>query len=965
LKDQSKAMQLLQIFEQSAKPGQNRIPLHFSYLCLLQQEQDGSYSIALELAAGTKKHHIITQPYRFLDAVLHHKTYAMSRGFRYEPELYSIDSNALTICQLLWQQLQLFSEYEAVKMKLIPVQGSLWHRLEPILEQEPRVQLQYYLDSLPLDEQLQVFDQLQFSSDKLPITLSIMHTDSYYRINGEQLQSLVLLPNYELACWKGMLYRISWEQGKQLLQLANLLQEEAGQLLLEQDALSQFIDQAVPQLQRIITIHIADDIAGKLTSTPLQAAIYLDRIRERLLIGVEFHYGSLSIQPFQPAGTATHHDFIVLRERDKEDAILNLLLELPGLQTEGGMIIEGDDDEYTFFRTILPQLKQLAQIHATTAVKLRYVTEQVYPQLKLSWEEKSNWLQYSFSMKGISDQELKQLLAALVQKRKYYRLSQGTLLSLENPQYDALLRMMKELGLTHPNKYDERIPLQRAIPAMLAMDQAEGIMLSRSLRQFLNSIRNPEQLNAPLPQMITAQPRDYQLDGYQWMTNLAQHQLGGILADEMGLGKTLQAIMFLVSQYEMGSAAMDRQLVVTPASLLYNWEHELQRFAPGVEVAVLEAEQFSHLKHKEAWQQAHIWIVSYQTLRSQLNFFEGHHFHTIICDEAQAFKNDYTKTSLALRKLSAAHRFALTGTPIENRLEELLSILSFVNPELFTEKQKWLDLHRAKLKQAIAPFLLRRTKKDVLQELPPKVESTYSSPLTMEQKKLYLAHLAKLQEDSLKHLDPKRKGERRIRILAGITRLRQICCHPALFIEGYTGDSAKLQQLLQIVEEGSSMGKRILIFSQFTSMLRIISTELELRGFRHFYLDGSTPAKERIEFVDRFNQGERELFLLSLKAGGTGLNLVGADTVILYDLWWNPAVEQQAGDRVHRIGQQQPVHIIRLVAEGTLEDKMIQLQERKQQLVNDMLEQDTLSSSSLSEDDLLLLLQHQSLEDDS
>jgi len=964
LKEPNKAMQLLQIFEQSAKLGQNRIPLQFSYLCLLQQEQDGSYTIALELAAGTKKLHIVTQPYRFLDAVLHQKPYALSRSFHYEPELYSIDSSSLRICQLLWQQLQYFNEHGAAKMKLIPLQGSLWQRIEPLLLQEQRVQLQYYLDSLPLDEQLQTFNALQFSSDKLPITLSIVHADPYYCLNGENLEQLLLLPNYELACLHGKLYRLTWEQSNQLLQLSNLLKEEAGQLLLEHDALSQFLDQALPQLQKVVSIHIADDIAQKMTTTPLQAAIYLDRIRDRLFIGVEFHYGSLSIQPFQSPSASSHHDFIILREREKEEAILKLLFELPGLQTEGGIIVEGDDDEYTFFRMILPQLKLLAHIHATTAVKLRYVTEQVYPQLKLTWEEKSNWLKYSFSMKGISDQELKQLLAALVQKQKYYRLSQGTLLSLENPQYEALLRMMKELGLTHPGVYDERIPLQRAIPAMLAMDHTESIMLSRSLRQFLNSIRNPDQLNVPLPACITAQPRDYQLDGYQWMSNLAQYQLGGILADEMGLGKTLQAIMFMASQYEQSNSVVNKQLVITPASLLYNWEHELQQFAPELQATVLEASQFGSKKLNEACEQAHIWIVSYQTLRMKLDFFTSHSFHTIICDEAQAFKNDYTKTAAALRKLRTIHRYALTGTPIENRLEELLSILSFVNPELFADKQKWLDLPRTKLKQAVAPFMLRRTKKEVLQELPPKVESTYSSPLTMEQKKLYLAYLAKLQEDSLKHLDPKKRGQRRIKILAGITRLRQICCHPALFIEGYDGDSAKLQQLLQLVEEGCAIGKRILIFSQFTSMLRIISTELEVRGYRHFYLDGSTPPKERIQYVDAFNQGERELFLLSLKAGGTGLNLTGADTVILYDLWWNPAVEQQAGDRVHRIGQQQPVHIIRLVAEGTLEDKMIQLQERKQQLISDILEQETLSSSTLSEDDLLMLLQHQSLAED-
>jgi len=956
----NKAMQLLQIFEQDNKPGQRRMPLHFSYLCLLQQEQDGSYTISIELSAGVKKLFVITNPYRFLDAVLNQKEYMISRSLRYDPTMYVIDHESLKICQLLWQQLQHLTAQVAIKMKLVPIQGSLWNRLTPLLNQQ-NVQLQYYMDHLPLDEQLQHFTSLQFSTEKLPVSIHIEEAKDQYRLNGEALGQVLLLPSYELACMNGILYALSWEQGMQLLQLTQLLKEEAGQLLLTHETLAQFLDQALPKLQKMISIQLSNEISTKLTTTPMQAVVYLDRIRERLLIGIEFRYGNLSIQPYQPPGRSTHHDYIVMREREKESAILELLAELPSLQTEGGIIVEGDDDEYLFFRTILPRLKELAQIHATTAVKLRYVTDQVYPQLKLSWEEKSNWLHYSFSMAGISNQELKQLLEALVQKKKYYRLSQGTLLSLENPHYEALLRVMKELGLTHPSLYDDQIPLQRAIPAMLALDQSQSVILSRSLRNFISTIKQGNASTSEIPESITARPRDYQLDGFQWMCNLAHYNLGGILADEMGLGKTLQAIMFLASRYDECNPTSHRQLIVTPASLLYNWEQELRQFALTLKAAVLEANQFQHKEAREKWIDTPIWIVSYQTLRMQLSMFASFSFETIICDEAQAFKNDYTKTSQALRQLTSTYRFALTGTPIENRLDELISIMSFVNPELFHEKHRWLELSKTKLKQVVAPFMLRRTKKEVLQELPPKYESTYSAPLTMEQKQLYLAYLAKLQEDSLKHLDPKKRGERRIKILAGITRLRQICCHPALFVEGYNGESAKLNQLLQLVEESCNAGKRILIFSQFTSMLRIISAELEIRGYQHFYLDGNTPPKERIQYVDQFNQGERELFLLSLKAGGTGLNLTGADTVILYDLWWNPAVEQQAGDRVHRIGQQQPVHIIRLVAEGTLEDKMIQLQERKQQLISDMLEQDELSSASLSEDDLLMLLEHQVL----
>lgn len=985
MNEDNQTLQLFNIFERQPLRDTLLQSIELSMLVLLQSKSDGTYTIALELAVSIdgKKRQILVHPYRFLEAVIYRQTVKLSRSLVYDPVKHRLNPLALQICRLLWQAFADYPSHEGAKQALIPISASLWQRLEPLLRQHPYVQLQYYIDDLPLDEQLQEYAQLSYAEHKLPISLQLYSMDGSCVMNGEQLQTLVLLPTYELACYEGRFYRFTWEQAEQLHGLYKLMREAHWQLTLEQSAMSQFIDHVIPQLQRMLNIHIADNISSKLTTIPLQPNVFLDRVRERLLIGVEFQYGSLVIQPFQPTQIAAADERIVLREREKEAEILELVLKVEGIQTEGGIIVEGDEAEYEFFRNILPQLKLLANIHATTAVKLRYVNDQVYPQLNLTWEEKSNWLHYSFSMAGISDQELKELLQAVVEKRKYYRLSQGALLSLEHPQYAALMRVMSELGLLHPSAFDDAIPLARAIPTILTLQkQDQSISLSRSLKRFIESLRQPHQQEIALPQCIQASPRDYQLDGFQWLSKLARYQLGGILADEMGLGKTLQAIMLLASQQEALlateqqngiTAQAQKQLIITPASLLYNWQQELARFAPLLSVHVLDGNDLQTREHGEhqdinrqalqqfplSWQQADIWIASYQFVRSQQQLLQSHTFLTIVCDEAQAFKNDYTKTSRALRQLQSSHRFALTGTPIENRLDELWSIMSLVNPALFPDKNKWLDMPREKLKAMIAPFMLRRTKQEVMQELPPKYESTLYAPLTMEQKQLYLAQLAKLQEDTLKHLDCKKKGERRIKILAGITRLRQICCHPELFVDGYKGESAKLQQLLQLVDEKIAAGNRILIFSQFTSMLQIIARELQWNGYSHYYLDGSTPPKQRIELVDQFNQGSKQIFLMSLKAGGTGLNVTGADTVILYDLWWNPAVEQQAADRVHRIGQQLPVHIIRLVAEGTLEDRMIQLQHRKQQLISDILDEQQLTETTLSEDDLLMLLQHQ------
>jgi SNF2 family DNA or RNA helicase len=321
-------------------------------------------------------------------------------------------------------------------------------------------------------------------------------------------------------------------------------------------------------------------------------------------------------------------------------------------------------------------------------------------------------------------------------------------------------------------------------------------------------------------------------------------------------------------------------------------------------------------------------------------------------DEAQAFKNPMTKTAKSVKMIQAEYRFALTGTPIENSLDELWSIFHVVFPDLLPNRRAFSELRREDVAKRVRPFILRRMKKDVLKELPNKIETMQFSELQIEQKKLYAAYLAELKEDTLKHLKKGSFQKNRIKILAGLTRLRQLCCHPGLFVEGYTGSSAKYEQLLEILEECRLSGRRVLVFSQFTQMLGIIRRQLIRQGTPYFYLDGQTSPVDRVELCNAFNNGEGDTFLISLKAGGTGLNLTGADTVILYDLWWNPAVEQQAADRAHRMGQQNEVHVIRLVAKGTIEEKINELQQKKKSLIDEVIHSGQDVLTAMSEEDI-------------
>ena len=347
-------------------------------------------------------------------------------------------------------------------------------------------------------------------------------------------------------------------------------------------------------------------------------------------------------------------------------------------------------------------------------------------------------------------------------------------------------------------------------------------------------------------------------------------------------------------------------------------------------------------------------ITSYMLLRRDIHLYEKLSFHTVFFDEAQAFKNPVTQTAKAVSKIQAEHRFALTGTPVENSIEELWSIFRVVFPELFQGLKEYSNLTRKTIARRVRPFLLRRLKEDVLAELPGKIESVDSAELLPEQKKLYAAYLAKLRHKTLKNLDKDTIRKNRIKILSGLTRLRQICCHPALFVDGYQGSSAKFEQLLQIIEESKLAGRRVLIFSQFTKMLGIIGREFTNQGIPFFYLDGQTPSEERVETCNRYNAGERDFFLISLKAGGTGLNLTGADTVILYDLWWNPAVEEQAADRAHRMGQKNTVQVIKLISRGTIEEKMNELQEKKRNMIEEIIEER--ATTALTEEDIREIL---------
>ena len=562
-------------------------------------------------------------------------------------------------------------------------------------------------------------------------------------------------------------------------------------------------------------------------------------------------------------------------------------------------------------------------------------------------------------MEGIEQEEVRNILQSVAEKKKYYRLPSGAFVSLRSDEFQTIQNIIQEFKIKPQQLEQEsiKLPIYRGmqLDEMINMENGGKAKYGKQFRRLLNRLKNPEELDFEIPDLLQAELRDYQYYGFQWLKTLELYKLGGILADDMGLGKTLQSIAFILSQFCMNKD-LKPALIVAPASLVYNWKNEFQKFAPSLTAEVMIGSPQERMEKLQSDCLPNVWITSYPTLRQDIDYYNQLQFSTLILDEAQVIKNYTTKTAKAVREIQAETCFALSGTPIENSIDELWSIFQTIMPNFFPHQKAFRQLELEKISMMIRPFLLRRMKRDVLKELPDKIETVNYSELTKPQKELYLAYLEKIQGETKESLQRDGYQKSQIKILAGLTRLRQLCCHPSLFLENYKGDSGKLEQLMEIVGNAVENGRRLLIFSQFTSMLSIIREQLTKAGLHFFYLDGQTAPKERIDMVEQFNQGNGEAFLISLKAGNTGLNLTGADTVILYDLWWNPAVEEQAAGRAHRIGQKNVVQVIRMITQGTIEEKIYELQQTKKELIDTVVQPGDQAISKITEKEIREIL---------
>lgn len=886
----------------------------------------------------------------FLLSVANRETAHLSDLFTYDPQLHCFQSDTDSAIKILIQIVE-DAEIEAndgIHTSTLILPQSFWVRLLPLLEN---------IYDVKLKKEGKVTGPFSVSNEKLPLLFNFEKlTERDYSLKIAGISELIVMEKYDLVWYKAKLIQLSTEDCSRLFELKNMLATtKTDSIPILQDQMGFFVEKVVPGLRRIGEVQIDGDITKQFLTEPLSAKLYLDRVNNRLLAGIEFQYGKIVFNPLEDRDPKVNS--LLIRDSVKEDQILELLDEASFGKTDGGYFLHNEELEYEFLYHVMPKLQKLVQIYATTAVRNRIFREPVRPQIRVKVKkERTNWLEFKFEMDGIPEKQIREILEALEEKRKYYRLRNGSLMSLETREWEEIQRFLTA-GPIQDEDLEKglNVPIIRGMQLIESFEDGPVLQLEDSFRNFLEEISTPGKVKFTVPETLQSILREYQKQGYQWMKTLSSYGFGGILADDMGLGKTLQSITYISSELRNVRERQHPILIVCPSSLVYNWLSEFMKFTPEIQAVIIDGNKAERSKLLEDVSDIDVVITSYMLLRKDIHLYEKINFHTVFFDEAQAFKNPLTQTAKAVMNIQADHRFALTGTPIENSTEELWSIFRVVFPELFQGLKEYSHLTSKTIARRIRPFLLRRVKEEVLGELPEKIETIDRVELLPEQKKLYAAYLAKLRHQTLKQLDKNTIRKNRIRILAGLTRLRQICCHPALFLDGYKGSSAKFEQLKQIIEESRFAGRRVLIFSQFTKMLDLIGRELAYEGIPFFYLDGQTPPEERVETCEKFNDGERDFFLISLKAGGTGLNLTGADTVILYDLWWNPAVEEQAADRAHRMGQKNTVQVIKLISRGTIEEKMNELQDKKRNMIEEIIEEK--SSAVLTEEDIREILQ--------
>lgn len=724
-----------------------------------------------------------------------------------------------------------------------------------------------------------------------------------------------------------------------------------------------FCGNVLLKLQKHIGIVTEDIDFMDYMPTEAKISIYLDQNDETVSLKLNAAYGSDIFEVFE------------VRKEDREFRDISKESQAVEVVSKYFDIVMDESDKpewriteeeklFDFLDEGIEELNNIADVYASESLNKFKILPQ--PKINVGISLKGDLIDIQLKTDDIQLSEVYDLLESYKLRKKFYRLKTGEFLKILDGNIAFLSEMKEGLHLKKEELSKGNVSVPKFYAGFIDTSISENvtddsIRRGQQFKKMIRDLADVGNTDFDVPEGIHAKLRKYQKTGFRFLSVLSQFGFGGILADDMGLGKTLQVITLL-------EARKTKTIIVCPSSLVYNWESEINRFAPDLSVLTVVGDKKRRVSLLNQSDQYHIVLTSYDLLKRDIDDYIKIPFDIAVIDEAQYIKNTSTQVSATVKKINAVHRFALTGTPIENRLSDLYSIFDFVLPGYLSTYQKFRDQYEIPIvirndlevlnqfKKMVSPFILRRKKEDVLKDLPAKLENIMFVNMTKEQRKLYDARFNALRLDIAKKSD-KEFREDRLRVLAELTRLRQICCNPDICYEDYTGGSGKMDTCIELIQNAIEGEHRILVFSQFVQMLERIREALQSLNISTLMLSGKNTKEERRHMVEEFQSEKVPVFLISLKAGGTGLNLTAADIVIHFDPWWNGAVQNQATDRAHRIGQIKTLTVMKLVAKNTIEEKIMELQEKKRNLADNVISGENMSSDVLSKEELYQIMQ--------
>lgn len=896
-------------------------------------EYVGDNSVSCDFKIGIDKMYVMKDLKEFAYSRLESKDLIFGIDFLYNPVNNYFEYEDEKIVQIIEEYgMNLSYNSPQKNFKYLTVKGSNIRRLFEALSYRTfdfKFRNMYYSPSviesnIPVDISLELNNNeaILKCEDKLPFPLSLKGDVVFY---------------------KGNIYLLNSENGiyyKKLYSVLNEFKEVSFPL----ENVSQVLSDMIPKIEKICDRVIVDEKIKDNISKDLKIKYFFDLENSNVTCKIVFSYDE-------------DNNKFIIRDFEKENEGVYRLYSNFFEKENDKYIFKGNDNQlYDFLNRDINSLKNIGEVYYSDKLKERKIHNSSAFRVGLG-EEINHYLDFNFEIEGVDPKEYKNIIKAFKNQKKFYKLGDGDFINLEDSETKEMFKLMESLGFTD-NIKNMKIHSSKAmfINHLLTEKKLPYISGMENTNNIIEKFRSIQKQEVKIPKDLHATLRDYQVDSLNWFETLDYLGFGGILADEMGLGKTIQTIAFLLNKKDK------KTLIVTPTSLIHNWKSEFEKFAPSLSVGISHGLKKDRLGIIKNINDFNVILTTYGSLRNDIEEYEKLEFDYCIIDEAQNIKNPLASSTDAVKAIKASNKFALTGTPIENNLMELWSIFDFIMPGYLYSLTKFnaifiKDVNQVEnLKRMIKPFILRRTKEQVIKELPPKIEKEFYVEMGKTQRNTYGIYV----EEIKRKLEEKKDVKNKITIFSYLTKLRQLCLDPSIIVEGYKGKSAKTDTCLEIIKDYIEKDNKILVFSQFTSVLKNIGKKLNKNKINFYYLDGSTPAKNRITLVDSFNNNEDiKVFLISLKAGGTGLNLTSANTVIHFDPWWNPSVQNQASDRAHRIGQKQVVEVIKLISKGTIEEKIMELQQKKSELIHDMLDgnlNNTNILSSLSEEELIDLI---------